>query len=318
MSRIAVVGTLVEDTVRHRDGTVTCGLGGIAYSVAALAALAPERAEIWPVCRVARGLRGRLEQEWGAFPRVRLEGLVDHDGPGPRVYLDYRGSAVGGDRSERLLDPVPALCWAEVREAAAADAVLINCVSGFDLELEAAERLAAEGPPVHLDVHSLALGRTASGDRYPRRPADAQRWIRLAGSLQCNTAEARLVSPVVAATDAAVASALVDPGGRPGVALVTRGAAGAVVASVAGPGASVRVHCLEAPAVSVVDPTGAGDVFGAAFVLARDAGRGPVEAAALAVETASASCMLGGAAALAALPRAGGRGEPRNPGAPDP
>jgi hypothetical protein len=83
-----------------------------------------------------------------------------------------------------------------------------------------------------------------------------------------------------------IASALTDRGPRE--VLVSLGAEGAYVRA---PGCSAHVP---APAVGVVDPTGAGDTLLAAYVWARGAGAAPQEAARLAVAAASLAASTDG------------------------
>lgn len=304
MPRIAVVGVAVDDYIRRADGKVIRSLGGIAYSVSVMAALTGPDAEVLPVCRVAHAQRDRLLDEWSVFSNVSDLGLVPWAGPASQVTLEYRGGGrIGGDREERLLYPTPPLAAHEIDVALAADAILLNCVTGAVLTGGALQRLAASRTPVHLDVHSLILGRTASGVRYPERPADWRCWIDVADTLQCNEQEATVLAEPTASDGARsdavgrfVRSTLARPTG-PDTVVITRGAEGVDLFEGEAPG--VRVA---APQVEIVDPTGAGDAFGAAFVVERVGGADAASAARAAVRAASAACLLSGTAAIASLP----------------
>ncbi len=304
MARIAVVGVVVDDHIVRADGTIVRSLGGLAYSVSSMAALAGPDVEILPVCRVAHALRDRLYDEWFAFGNVNDSGLLSWTGPPSRVRLEYRhGGRIGGDREERLLCPTPPLAAHEIDLALAADAILLNCVTGAVLTPEALARLTASRTPVHLDVHSLVLGGAAGGLRYPQRPADWRRWIEVAHTLQCNEQEAMVLAGPAVSGEASsdlverfVCTTLGQQVG-PRTVVITRGAAGAVVFEHGAP--DVRVA---APDVEALDPTGAGDTFGAAFVVARVGGADAATAARAAVSAASAACLLSGTEAIASLP----------------
>ena len=308
MATIAVIGTLVDDLIRHPDGTETRSLGGIAYAVGTLAALADPGVRILPVCRVADDVAERVDARWTALPNVDTGCLIAHEGRQSRVRLDYPAAPPdrGADRTEMLLDPLAPLDRDDIAPALDAEVVLVNCVSGFDLTLEA--MIAAGRSPawVYLDLHSLTLGRRPNGVRYLRRPDRIGEWLASADALQCNETEAvaALGSEVLARADPLGAV----PGPRPDLWLITRGSHGLRLAR--------RGHAardLAAPARKAVDPTGAGDCLGAAFVAFRRPGADPTDAARRAVALANASCMLRGSDDLASLASCRGGDTVRNP-----
>ncbi|HEX5505717.1 MAG TPA: PfkB family carbohydrate kinase [Thermomicrobiales bacterium] len=83
---------------------------------------------------------------------------------------------------------------------------------------------------------------------------------------------------------------------RGGLVAVTRGELGCVLLGVAGREAGVAVHALRCP---VVDDTGAGDVFAAAFFIALHEGQSPVAAARFANAAAGLSLNGHGVTAIA-------------------
>ncbi len=306
MKRIAVVGVIVDDHIVRADGSSVRSLGGLMYAVNAAAALAGSGVEVVPVCRVARALGDRLQEEWSAFGNVSDSGLVLWSGPASQVILEYQeGGRIGGDREERLLHPTPPLDALEIEVALAADAILLNCVTGAVLTGGALAKVSASAVPVYLDVHSLVLGRAGDGARYPKRPADWTRWVDAADTMQCNEQEAAVLAgpppahdPSLDAVDRFVRATSARPSG-PHTVVVTRGAGGADLFE-----RGTLTARLPAPRLRPVDPTGAGDTFGAAFVAARLSGADAESAAEAAVEAASASCLSSGTAAIAALPEA--------------
>lgn len=292
--RIAVVGSVVDDTILHADGRCSRSLGGIGYAVGALRALAWPGVRIVPICRVGADVRCRLEHEWepGAGV-VAAAGLVFQKEPGARVELDYRSRISTGDRSERLTRLVAPLGGDELAEARGADLVLVNCITGFDVELEALEALARDAPLLYLDVHSLALALLEDGRRVPRRPRHIRRWMASAAVVQCNVREAETLAG--GADIGQTLTAMLGPTGR--AALVTDGARGATLLR---PGKSPS-RVAAGPA-QLVDPTGAGDTFGAAFCLALMRGADLLAATEIATHVASAACGVEGTAGLARLP----------------
>ncbi len=296
---MAVVGVVVQDRVEMPDGTVATGLGGLAYSVGALANLGRHDVDVVPICRVADDTRESVELEWTPYDNVAADALVAWRGPGSCVELVYRdGGLVGGDRDECLRWPTPPLDAPEIEAIADCDAVLVNCITGAVLTPAALRALAALPIPVHLDVHSLVLGIDAEGRRFPARPADWRSWLEAADTIQCNEQEAAILAGEHE-WNRAVAGfvrGLVDSRIGPREVLITRGARGA---SLYRP-ETAPAH-IAAPEVQVVDPTGAGDTLGAAFVCERLMGSSTEMAVRRAVVAASAACGLRGTRALRGL-----------------
>lgn len=289
--RVAVVGTVVADEIARPGREPTIDLGGIAYTVGALSSLAGDRLEIVPLCRVAADLAEQVAAAWTGLAGVRLDHLLRCAGHHTRVRLDYTVAGLApGERREILQHPLAPLRTEEIEPVGGIDLALVNCVSGFDVRIDALEQLAARCP-VYLDVHSLALSRTPDGTRAPQPVVDGARWLACADWVQCNEGEARALAPTGELV--AALTALLRRAGRPRCLLLTQGAAGATVISARG-----EAQRIAAPRFSAGDPTGAGDAFGAAFVAATMAGCAELEAAGQAVAAATAACTLDGAAQL--------------------
>jgi len=177
---------------------------------------------------------------------------------------------------------------AHVRGFAAEIAAADVCVTGLEIPLETAVealRVARE--------HGVAT--VLNPAPAPDRPL-APELLALADHLTPNITElARLTGPdgLEAAAVEQAARALAERSG--GVVTVTRGAAGALVMShgVAVPVAAARV--------AVVDTTGAGDAFTAAYAVAIAGGHGPVVAAGFACRAAGHAVRFAGV--VPALPR---------------
>jgi sugar/nucleoside kinase (ribokinase family) len=194
--RIVVVGSIVADTIEGGDGTVVESLGGIAHSVAALAALAGDRQRIVPLCRLGADCRERVERWAARLPGVTLEAIRHTVAANPKVRLSYPAGGREGERSERLIDPLPPLRAAEVAAVEGAELALVNCIGGNDCTAAAMRRIRGACPRVYLDVHSLALGRRASGERFYRPRKDWPAWLDAADVVQCNLAEAATICGV--------------------------------------------------------------------------------------------------------------------------
>jgi sugar/nucleoside kinase (ribokinase family) len=277
--RLGAVGTLVWDTIYQRDirqGPVE-EWGGMAYALSALAAALPSGWEVVPIVKVGRDLSESAFRFLRGLPRVDCETAVRVvPAPNNRVELRYREAE---RRSERLSGGVPPWTWDELGPLAQdCDALYLNFISGFEMELPTAVALReAYAGPVYADLHSLFLGMAAGGLRVPRElPAWAE-WLRCFDAVQLNEQELELLGS--AWGDAwRLAAGVVGPELK--LIAVTLGSRGA--AYVAGPAfvpdpaswpATRRRMATLGPSRSALvpvedphlegDPTGCGDVWGA-------------------------------------------------------
>ncbi len=312
--RIVVVGTIVADTIEAPDGSVAESLGGIAHTVSALAATADGVHTIVPVCWVGDDCRGRIEAWAAALPGVSLEAVVPMSQANPRVQLSYAGAGRAGERVERLSHAPPPLADSDVEAAAGADVVVVNFITGNDCTEPAMRLLRASSDRVYLDVHSLALATAADGSRHYRCRDDWWSWLGCADIVQCNLSEAATICGLDPASVREVeATAAVEkmlqgsppgegaPGGRsgPGVWLLTLAAEGATIFDRRS--GEVESTHLAAPLIDVVDPTGAGDAFGAGYVCAWLNGAEPDDATRAGVRSGSVACASAGVPSLAAF-----------------
>ncbi|MFE3608594.1 carbohydrate kinase family protein [Streptomyces goshikiensis] len=153
--------------------------------------------------------------------------------------------------------------------------------SSRELALVALRAATTRGVPVSVDPASAGFLLTLG----PRRFLDA---VAGAGVLLPNEDEARLLAGLPERSGAARAA--VELSRRVPLVVVTRGAAGALVAE-----AGRIVAEVAAQAVEAVDSTGAGDAFTGGFLAARLAGADPAEAARAGCRTAAvAVTRLGG------------------------
>lgn len=279
--RIGILGSMVWDRIDHPDAPPVERWGGIAYSLAAAAAALPSGWAIRPIVQVGRDLAADAEAFFRTVPGLdTTDGVRVVDAPNNRVHLRYRDRE---HRHECLTGGVPPWRWSELEpRLEGLDALFINLISGFELELETAERLRARFPnPVYADLHSLLLGVADGGHREPRPLRHPDRWLAAFDVVQVNEHELALVA---GAADAAgggageperVAEAAVRAG--LGALLVTRGPAGATwIADDDRPfpwrtdaaGGVRRGHVPVADPWRRGDPTGCGDVWGATCFLA--------------------------------------------------
>jgi pfkB family carbohydrate kinase len=259
--------------------------GGIAYALAGLDASLSEDWQIVPLIKVGRDLSGEAQTLLRSLARLAPGArCIEVTAPNNRVVLHYQSSE---RRCERMAGGVPAWTWPElgpmVRDL---DAIYLNFISGFELSLGTAQALRQgfDGP-IYADLHSLFLGMQQDGIRVLRPLPDAPSWFGCFDVVQLNEDEMQQLSPdplllAAQALGAGVSLLSVTLGPR-GVAYVASGGFERLAdrnRAIRSNRPTVRSALIPAPATEAIDPTGCGDVFGAA-AFARLLAGDPVEAA---------------------------------------
>jgi hypothetical protein len=314
--KLGVVGSLVWDIIHGRDPAAPPveEWGGIAYALGGLeAALAPGW-QIVPLIKVGSDLR----EEAGALLRTLTHLVpggrcIEVPVPNNRVTLRYQSAE---RRCERMSGGVPGWTWTElgpmVRDL---DAIYLNFISGFELELGTAQALRqAFRGPIYADLHSLLFGMPQDGVRMLKPLVDPAAWLACFDVVQLNEDEmSQFTSDPLAMAAMAMAAGVkllvvtlgprgavyfAAPGFDGWAGWLDGGKAGAPSPEGGGP---IRTALLPAPAAEAVDPTGCGDVFGAALCARLVAGD-PVEPAIqVAQGLAARNATLRGAARLGRL-----------------
>jgi pfkB family carbohydrate kinase len=296
MPRVGILGSLVWDQIYGRDSLAAPveEWGGIAYALGSLDASVAPGWEIVPLIKVGQDLAGRASEFLGGLRHLTPGGrCVEVPAPNNLVILHYYSTE---RRTERMSGGVPGWTWGElgpmVRDL---DALYLNFISGFELALGTAQALR-QGfrGPIYTDLHSLLLGMQHDGVRVPRALQDAGSWLGCFDVIQLNEDEMRQLSPdplslaadaigagtsLLVVTLAAKGAAYVAAPGFDGWAVrrsggqadgyLTGRSSDSLTSSTARPpdrptAAALRSALIPAPAVDVLDPTGCGDVFGAA------------------------------------------------------
>jgi sugar/nucleoside kinase (ribokinase family) len=243
-------------------------LGGIFYSLSALAALAPAPSQVVPALRVGADAAALIRSAVAALG-LDLRFVRATPARQNRVRLRYTSSE---RRIEVLRGGVPSLSTRELgpflREI---DALYVNFVAGNELRFPALRSLRRSfRGPLYADLHSLLLGRRRSGTRFPRPLPGWRDWVACCDAIQCNLDEAALLCGLPAG------------GARPRGAEVERLAReilrlGPSLLVVTDGPRPVRAWEARAGRLRLVpprvrrsaDPTGCGDVLGAAFCALR-------------------------------------------------
>jgi hypothetical protein len=276
--RLGVIGTFVWDTIYGRPGISSTveEWGGITYSLSALdAALSPEW-EIVPLIKVGSDLAERARGFCRTLERMAPDAaLIEVPQPNNRVELVYQTSE---RRAEKLTGGVPGWTWLGLKPLLAdLDALYINFLSGWELDLETAQLLRQHFKgPIYCDLHMLVMAVQPEGWRALRPLPNVAEWCRCFDVLQMNEDEVTAAAPdgmALAATALAhgVRALLVTLGPRGAVYFAAPGferladlsRAPRVERGAAGSGPIRTERIAVAGPRQEGDPTGCGDVWGA-------------------------------------------------------
>jgi hypothetical protein len=312
MPSLGILGSLVWDIIHDRDPAAPPveEWGGIAYALGGLDAALDPAWHFVPLIKVGSDLRQEAARLLSTLQRLTPGGrCVEVPVPNNRVTLRYRSAE---RRAERMSGGVPGWTWAElgpmVRDL---DALYLNFISGFEMELGTAQALRqAYHRPIYADLHSLFLAAPPDGVRVLRPLSDPAAWFRCFDVVQINEDELGQLGLEPMALAALALSAGVK------LLVVTLGARGVVYFAAPGfdgwsdglvPSAAavspIRTALIAAPSVDAIDPTGCGDVFGAALMSRLLAGEQVEPAIATAQHYAARNATLRGANRLGPLLR---------------
>lgn len=277
--RVGVLGTFVWDVIYGRDvrSAPVEEWGGITYALAGFDAALPDGWEVVPIVKVgedlAREARGFLASLRTIAPGASAVAVPY---PNNRVELRYHDDA---RRTEVLTGGVPPWTWQGLQPLLAGlDALYVNLISGFELDLETATLLRQHFQgPIYCDLHSLVLAVHPSGLRTLQPLPRVAEWCRCFDVLQVNEDELSMMAPdglALAATAMAngVQTLVVTLGARGAVYFApghfTRLADRTTAPGMAGTAGALRTALVPTTADQVRvkgDPTGCGDVFGATY-----------------------------------------------------
>jgi len=269
----------------------------------------PEGWTALPILKVGADLEESARSFIDGLPRIDPAALRVVPEANNRVDLDYTSSS---RRVEHLTGGVPAWESEEIADAVACcDALYVNFISGYEMELEAALALrAAFSGPIYSDLHSLFLASDPEGRRYPKRLDSPELWLGCSDVVQVNEDEFLLLSDgddPWQSVEGLVAGSL-------GMIVVTLGDRGAAYATAPGfepdparwprprstlLGRGKRGDVTLRSGPTTGDPTGCGDVWGATMFATLLGGSGVEDAMVEANRIASFNVGQRGASGLA-------------------
>src|SRR5688572_11315067 len=197
MKRVGVLGTFIWDIIHGRaphNGSIE-EWGGITYALAGFDAALSKDWEMVLITKLGEDLAPKARQFTGTLRTLAPDTApVVVPDPTTRVTLVYTSA---DRRSEYLTGSTAGWSWLGLKPLLKdLDALYINLISGFELDLETAQLIRQNFPgPIYCDLHSLLLATGRDGMRIPRPLPAATEWYRCFDMLQVNEQEAALLAP---------------------------------------------------------------------------------------------------------------------------
>lgn len=302
--KIAVIGHICRDVIHPPKGKANDKpgseqWGGIYYSILTLANLLTESDTITPIFGVGKTDYADLLERFGQYPNISTKAIYALPGLTNEVHLFYEGSSDNRiECSAHISPPIP---FGLIKPHLDADGILVNMISGFDISLETLDQIRIEvrndGTPIHFDFHSLTLGVDKESKRFRRPLTDWRRWCFMLHSIQLSEIEAQGLT-AERYDEPALINQLMPL--MVSNLLITRGHRGVTLFQQKQK--KITRHDFEGLALSSApDPTGCGDVFGAAYVSRLTQVKDPVAAAQFANRAAAINTTFRDAEGVRAL-----------------
>lgn len=190
--KITVIGTINKDLILPFRNAPIESFGGIFYDISILTYLLGEDDEIIPVSFIGEDVFPTVEAILQKLPNVSTKGLIPLAQKNHKVILEY---ASPSRRHEKSLFQFPSLQWEQIEPFIDADMVILNMISGWDIEDEAYQKLSkAVREQLYLDIHYWVMGIDNLGRRFSKKPEQPETWLSGSKFVQMNEDEFRILS----------------------------------------------------------------------------------------------------------------------------
>lgn len=289
--RVLVIGEPCIDVIHKADGKKFNEPGGISYSVVGGAVL-DDGVEVVPIIGIHPEDEPSFRELFDHLEPVNMAGIYSTRTRTRHVDLFYEDD---NSRWECSTQPTEPTAFDKILPFLPSEGIHINLISGSDVELETLRlvRDTSASSHIHLDLHNIVMEHLPDGRRVRVARPDYLRWCRFADTVQLNEDEAQVIDPSMPAREV-LAERILSTGAK---ALVITLAEKGLVLFTRESGRIVE-RKFASQASKIVDSTGCGDVFGAAFLHSLLIGNDIIRAVESGIEVATSKLSSAGPGGL--------------------
>ncbi len=190
--KITVIGTINKDIIIPYQGVPQQSLGGIFYSITTLMNFMKDGEQIIPVSYVGKELSHLIEAFKVKWKQVDFSGLIPLDEHNHQVILEYTSRT---EREEKAFFFFPKLKNEHIQKFLDTDFIIANMITGQEMDVDVFKFIAQTCyDKLYLDVHSLLLKTDELGKRVEHRPDDIFEWLNYARFIQLNEKEYEIIN----------------------------------------------------------------------------------------------------------------------------
>ena len=276
--KLAVIGEPCMDYIHKGAFTTQKQFGGILYSLVSLAVISKGNAVVYPVMNLGEDEFENVTGFLNTLGNIDLSYIkkTSHNTRVVNLFYKDKDSVLNVstkktyDREENSTEPTLPVRYAQVKELLPElDGILVNLVSGVDLELESLQKIRNDfSGYIHMDLHNLVMQTFPDGTRKQMPVAKWQSWVSRPDTLQMNESELNILTgenvteyqTAAKILSSGYVRSLVVTRGRSGVSLFSmnkeQGAENKELAK-------TDIPRIDSP--DFIDSTGCGDVFAASY-----------------------------------------------------
>ncbi len=270
--KLAVIGEPCMDYIYRGSTSTEKQFGGILYSVVSLAVIAGKNAEVFPVMNLGEDEYENVTGLLNSLGNINTKYINKSQHKTRVVSLYYKDSdsvlnvstKKTYDREENSTEPTPPIKF-ELIEGLLneLDGILVNMVSGVDIELGDLQRVRDNfNGYIHMDVHNLVMQTFPDGTRKQMPLKKWQDWCSVSDTLQMNESEMSILTGDNV-TEYETAEKILS-NGRTKALAITRGLEGVSMYELKQKLLN-KMNVLKFEPEKFIDSTGCGDVFSSAF-----------------------------------------------------